>query len=85
MKDRVQLVHLSREIKTALELALAALSPTPMIEELALAAGLLDAFSELAVDERTPHPLLQQTVERAELALRTWHRWRADHPPKATA
>ena len=85
MRDRIQLVHLSREVKTALELALAALAPTRLIEQLAISAGMLEAFSALSVDIRAPHPLLQQTVERADAALADWQRWRTEHPPKATA
>lgn len=85
MSKQMELRHLAREVKTSLELALAALAPSDLVDRLAIGAGLLDAITELALDEASTIPLVTRTVERANEALAAWHRWRDDHPPKATA
>ena len=85
MSKQMELRHLAREVKTGLELALAALAPSDLVDRLAIGAGLLDAITDMALDEATTIPLVARTVERANEALAAWHRWRADHPPKATA
>jgi hypothetical protein len=46
---------------------------------------LLDAITDMALDEAATVPLVTRTVERANQALTAWYRWRDDHPPKATA
>jgi hypothetical protein len=51
-QSATQLRDLSREVSQALELALVALAPPPMIESTASAAALLDALKELPLDER---------------------------------
>ena len=81
----MELRHLVREVKTALELALAAPAPSELVDRLAIAAGLLDAITDMALDWAVPNPLVSGTVERANQALAAWHQWRDDHPPKATA
>lgn len=85
MSKQMELRHLAREVKTSLELALAAPTPSDLVDRLAIAAGLLDAITDMALDEAATLPLVTRTVERANEALAAWQRWRADHPPKATA
>jgi hypothetical protein len=85
MSKQMELRHLAREVKTSLELALAALAPSDLVDHLAIGAGLLDAITDMALDEATTVPLVTRTVERAKQALAAWHRWRDDHPPKASA
>ena len=85
MNKQMELRHLAREVKTSLELALAALAPSDLVDRLAIGAGLLDAITDMALDETATIPLVTRTVERANEALSAWHRWRDDHPPKATA
>ena len=85
MSRQMELRHLAREVKTGLELALAAFAPSNLVDGLAIAAGLLDAITDMALDEAATLPLVTRTVERANQALVAWHRWTADHPPKATA
>ncbi|CAN5800308.1 hypothetical protein BH11MYX2_BH11MYX2_21620 [soil metagenome] len=85
MSKQMELRHLARELKTGLELALAAQAPSDLVDRLAIGAGLLDAITDMALDESTTMPLVARTVERAIAALAEWHRWRTDHPPKATA
>ena len=81
----MEIRHLSREAKTALELAIAALAPSELIDRLALAAGLLDAIAEFAVDAAPTLPLIPKTIERARRSLDDWRAWGAKHLPKATA
>jgi hypothetical protein len=81
----MELRHLAREVKTGLELALAAFAPSDLIDGLAIGAGLLDAITDMALDQAATVPLVKRTVERASQALAAWHRWRDEHPPKATA
>ncbi len=85
MSKQMELRHLAREVKTALELALAAPAPSDLVDRLAIGAGLLDAITDMALDETAASPIVSRTVERATEALAAWLRWRADHPPKATA
>jgi hypothetical protein len=85
MSKQMELRHLAREVKTGLELALAALAPSDLVDRLAIGAGLLDAITDMALDEAATIPLVTRTVERANEALAAWRRWRDDHPPKATA
>lgn len=84
MSKQMELRHLAREVKTGLELALAALAPSDLVDRLAIGAGLLDAITDMALDD-TASPIVIRTVERANEAVAAWHRWRDDHPPKATA
>jgi hypothetical protein len=84
MGKQMQLTHLQREVKTAVELALAQFAPSDLLDQLAVVAGLLDAFTSLDVDDVTAHPLLAPTTERAKVALAAWHRWEASRP-KPTA
>ncbi len=85
MSKQMELRHLARDVKTSLELALAALAPSDLVDRLAIGAGLLDAITDMALDEAGTTPLVTRTVARANEALAAWRRWRDDHPPKATA
>jgi len=79
MTKPMQLVHLNREVKTALELAIAGAAPESLIDRLAVAAGLMEAFTDLGLTE--PTPLITRTVERATEALAAWRSWHHDRPP----
>ena len=46
----LDLTHLRRETRTALELAVVALAPSELIDRLAKSAGLLEAIAELPTD-----------------------------------
>jgi hypothetical protein len=81
----MEIRHLSREAKTALELAIAALAPSELIDRLAMAAGLLDAIAEFAMDAAPTLPLIPKTIERARKSLDDWRVWGEKHLPKATA
>jgi hypothetical protein len=85
MSKQMQLLHLAREAKTALELAIVGMAPRDLVDRLAVVAGLLEAFTGLALDDTATLPLLASAIERAKQALAEWQRWQTDHPPKATA
>jgi len=85
MSTQMELRHLAREVKTGLELAIAAFAPSDLVDQLAVVAGLLDAITDMALDEAANVPLVSRTVERANQAVAAWNRWRHDHPPKASA
>ena len=85
MSTQMELRHLAREVKTDLELAIAAFAPDDLVDRLAVAVGLLEAITDMALDDAATIPLVARTVERANQAVAAWNRWRDDHPPKATA
>jgi hypothetical protein len=80
----MELLHLGREVKTALELAVVALCPEELLERLAVAAGLLDAIAELPVDTPPVTALVPKLVLRARAALGDWDVWHAEHIRKAS-
>ncbi len=81
----MEIRHLCREARTALELAIAAFAPGELIDRLAMMAGLLDAIIEFPLDSPPVLPLLPRTMERARQVLDEWGKWQDKHPPKATA
>jgi hypothetical protein len=85
MPEHMELVHLQREVKTALELAVVDLAPAPLVDRLALAAGLLEAISELPTDAAPVVALVPRTVGRAREALKEWQHWLDKHPPRGRA
>lgn len=68
--------RLRREIRMALELAVVALAPTPLVDRLASAAGLLEALDELPADAPPVRELAHSIVTRANDALEAWSAWR---------
>ena len=72
---RLDLSHLRREARTALELAIVELAPTDMIERLALATGLLEALAELPADSAPAIALGPSAADRARIALTMWRGW----------
>src|SRR5688500_9804309 len=75
----LRLTHLRREVKTALELAVASLAPTGLVDALATAAGLLDALAEFPRASAPVIATLPRAMELAEAALQSWQAWQA-HP-----
>jgi hypothetical protein len=69
--------HLRREVKTALELALAALVRSELIDQLAIAAGLLEALAEFPQGSPPVLATLPRAIESAERALDGWRTWEA--------
>lgn len=78
METTMDLRHLRREVRTALELAVVALAPTPLIERLAVVAGLLEALTELPVDSAPVMALAPDIRQRGTRALEDWQRWQGE-------
>ena len=72
---RLDVSHLRREARTALELAIVELAPNDLIDGLALATGLLEALEELPLDSAPAIALGPPTVDRARVALKMWRGW----------
>ncbi len=83
--EQMELRHLGREVKTALELAIVALCPSELVDRLALAAGLLDAIAELPLDSPAVAALVPGVGTRARAALKDWSRWQDDHLRRISA
>lgn len=77
--------HLHRELQTALELAIVALAPRPLVDGLGLAAGLLGAIVELPAGSAPVVALVPRVSDAAKRAMADWHAWEKEHLPKATA
>jgi hypothetical protein len=81
----LDLSHLRRQSRTALELAVVAMAPSEIIDPLAVAAGLLEAIVELPPNSPPVLTLLPQLVQRARAALDKWQRWEGEHLAKLKA
>ena len=73
--DALSANHLRREVKTALELAVASMGPTEIVDRLAVAAGLLEALSEFPPDAAPVVATTPRAVAIANEALQAWHVW----------
>lgn len=76
---RMDVSHLRRDARTALELAVVALAPWDIINRLASAAGLLEALGELPEDSAPAIALTPKVLARSKTALQDWQNWRAEH------
>jgi hypothetical protein len=75
----LDLSHLRRETRTALELAIVALAPGDLLVRLAVVAGLLEAMVELPLDSPPVSALVPKVARRGKEALQRWGRWHAQH------
>jgi hypothetical protein len=76
-EEALRVSHLRREVKTALELAVAALAHADVIDGLATAAGLLEALSEFPKSSAPVLATLPRATELAERSLQAWRDWQA--------
>lgn len=81
----LDLSHLRRETRTALELGVVGLAPSDLIDKLAWAAGLLEALGELPADSPPVLALLPKLSVRARSALAEWNGWQEQHLAKTKA
>lgn len=79
MESSLDLNHLRREVRTALELAVVALAPSELIDRLAIAAGLLEALIELPPDSPPVLALVSRLIVRARSSLADWRTWQSAH------
>lgn len=75
MDPLTELRHVRREVRTALELAIVALAPTDLLEQLAVVTGLLEAFEELPLESAPVAALFSHTLRRAQKSLEAWNHW----------
>jgi hypothetical protein len=78
-QPQMDLNHLRRETRTALELAVVALAPTDLIDRLAAVAGLLEALVELPSNSPPVIALVPTLTTRARGALEDWKKWHHEH------
>lgn len=75
MDNNMEVRHLGREAKTALEIAIVTLAPSELVERLALVAGLLEALAEIPAGSPPTATLMPKTVQRAQRVLAEWRKW----------
>ena len=75
----MDLSHLRREARTALELAVIALAPSQLIDRLATVAGLLEALMELPPNSPPALALVPGLVQRARQSLSDWQIWQREN------
>jgi hypothetical protein len=75
----LDLSHLRRDVRTALELAVVALAPGEFVDRLAASAGLLEALVELPTDSAPVIALVPNVVLRTRRALEDWQKWHDEH------
>jgi beta-lactamase class A len=78
----MDLNHLWREARTALELALVALAPSQLVDRLASTAGRLEALTELPADSAPVVATLPRALARAKSTLDEWRAWQEQHREK---
>jgi hypothetical protein len=78
----LDLSHLRRESRTALELAVVALAPADLVDRLAISAGLLEALAELPTDSAPVMALVPKLATRTRSALDEWQKWQQEHLEK---
>lgn len=78
----LDLRHLRRDVRTALELAVVALAPGEVVDRLAVSAGLLEALVELPTDSAPVIALMPKVVTRTRRALEDWQKWHDEHLEK---
>ena len=81
----LDLSHLRREARTALELAVVGMAPSDLIDRLAAVAGLLEALVALPLNITPVIALMPKVSKRAHAALADWNVWQAKHLAKAKA
>jgi hypothetical protein len=80
---RLEISHLRRETRTALELALIDFAPPQIIDKLACVTGVLEALAELPGDSPPVMAMAPITADRARIALDGWRAWADKHKKTA--
>lgn len=78
----MDLSHLRRESRTALELAIVTMAPSDLVDRLAASAGLLEAVVELPADSAPIIALVPKLLIRTRSALEDWQKWHHEHLEK---
>jgi hypothetical protein len=78
-ESQMDLSHLRRESRTALELAVVTLAPSDLVDRLATSAGLLEALVELPADSAPVIGILPRVMTSTRAALDDWQKWHHEH------
>lgn len=81
-ESQMDLSHLRRESRTALELAIVAMAPSELVDRLATAAGLLEALVELPTASPPVVAIVPRVATAARSALEDWQQWHHEHLEK---
>ena len=84
-KTETELRHLRREVRTALELAIVALAPSALVDQLAMGAGYLEALNELPENSAPARALTPLLTTRLLESLEEWRRWQQTELDKKIA
>ena len=84
-EEALRVSHLRREVKTALELSVAALAHAEVIDGLATAAGLLEALNEFPKSSAPVLATLPRARDLAERSLQAWREWQTPPARKRSA
>jgi hypothetical protein len=79
----MEIRHLLRTVKTALELAIIGRAPIDLLNRLARPAGLLEAVSQLPVDGGAVDALLPELLAETQSAVARWEAWLKARAPTA--
>lgn len=75
--------HLLRSLKTSLELAIVARAPSELVNRLGRVAGILDAVSQLPIDEGPVQALIPGLIADGLDAVDAWDKWQRARTPAA--
>lgn len=78
-ESQLDLRHLRRESRTALELAVVTMAPSHLVDRLATSAGLLEALVELPANSAPVLALVPNLVTRTRSVLEDWQKWHREH------
>ena len=72
---QTEIRHLLRSVKTSLELAIVARAPADLLNRLARVSGLLDAVSQLPLDEGPAQAMIARLIADGAAAVDAWEKW----------
>ena len=75
--------HLLRTLKTSLELAIVGRAPADLLNRLGRVSGLLDAVSQLPIDDGPAQAMTAGLVADALVAIDGWQKWQHGRTPTA--
>jgi len=75
--------HLLRTVKTSLELAIVARAPVDLLNRLGRVSGLLDAVSQLPIDDGPAQTMTAGLIADGLAAVDAWQKWQHGRTPTA--
>jgi len=83
LDKQMEIRHVLRNVKTSLELAIVARAPSELLNRLGRVAGLLDAVSQLPIDEGPAQALISGLIADGLASVDAWEKWHRSHTPAA--